>query len=71
MTKPNSPEPLKDEQTTRFRNILKGDEDEAPARPPEPSTSVLDRIPRAVEFCTSSSQVTRGAPPGCQTISRG
>ena len=29
MTKPNSSEPLKDEQTARFRTILKGDEDEA------------------------------------------
>lgn len=49
MNKPNPSEPLKDEQTARFRNILKGDEDKEPTRPPEPSTSVLDRIPRADE----------------------
>jgi len=47
MTKPNSSEPLKDEQTARFRNILKGDEDEQPTRAPEPSRSILDRLPRA------------------------
>jgi hypothetical protein len=49
MTKTNSSDPLKDEQTARFRTILKGDEDEEPARPPEPSRSILDRFPRAAK----------------------
>ncbi len=47
MTTNNSANPLKDEQTARFRTILKGDADEEPPRPPEPSRSVLDLLPRA------------------------
>jgi hypothetical protein len=43
MTKPNSSDPLKDEQTARFRNILKGDENEEPTRSSEPSRPVQDR----------------------------
>lgn len=52
MTKPNSSDPLKDEQTARFRAILKGDEDETPPRQPAPDSSprsFLDRIPRAAK----------------------
>ncbi len=45
----NSADPLKDEQTARFRAILKGDEGEEPTRPPEPSRSILDRFPRAAK----------------------
>lgn len=47
MTKPNSSEPLKDEQTARFRTILKGDEDEQPKRASDPPRSILDGLPRA------------------------
>lgn len=47
MTTNNSADPLKDEPTARFRNILKGDQDEEPPRPPEPSRSLLDLLPRA------------------------
>jgi hypothetical protein len=49
MTKPISSDPLKDEQTTRFRNILKGDKDEEPKIPPKSSPPVPDRVPQAVE----------------------
>ena len=39
MTKPNSSDPLKDQQTARFRDILEGDEDghRTHSRPPAPS----------------------------------
>ncbi len=57
MTRTNSSDPLKDDQTARFRAILKGDDDEEAARPPEESPrSVLDRFPRASKPAS--------APPG-------
>lgn len=56
MTTNNSADPLKDEQTARFRTILKGDADEEPPRPPEPSRSVLDLLPRAPKHAST--------PPG-------
>lgn len=52
MTRPNSSDREKDEQTTRFRNILKGDEDEEPvipprSTPPDPEvTSSAAPVPR-------------------------
>lgn len=47
MTKPASPDSQKDDPTARFHTILDGDKEDAPARPPEPSRSILDRLPRA------------------------
>lgn len=63
MTKPNSSEPLKDEQTARFRNILKGDEDEQPTRAPEPSRSILDGLPRAPKPASPAPQPRATRPP--------
>lgn len=57
MTRTNSSDPLKDDQTARFRAILKGDDDEEAARPPDESPrSALDRLPRAPKPAS--------APPG-------
>lgn len=53
MTTNNSADPMKDEQTARFRTILKGDADEEPPRPPEPSRSVLDLLPRAPKHAST------------------
>ena len=61
MTTNNSADPLKDEQTARFRTILKGDQEEELARPPEPSRSVLDLLPRAPKHAS--------APPKPRTSS--
>jgi hypothetical protein len=49
MTKPNSSDPLKDEQTTRFRNILQGDKDEETALRPVSPAPVRERPPKPVE----------------------
>lgn len=56
MTKPNSSDPLKDEQTARFRAILDGDKEDEPTRAPESSRSVLDRLPRAVKTASPAPQ---------------
>jgi hypothetical protein len=49
MTRPNSSEPAKDEQTTRFRNILKGDMDEEVTIPPRLPPRVREQVPPASE----------------------
>lgn len=49
MTEFPSPDPQKDEQTARFHAILDGDKDDAPKPVPEPSRSILDRLPHAVK----------------------
>lgn len=49
MTKPNSSDPLKDEQTARFRNILQGDKDEETALRPVSSAQVTERQTKPVE----------------------
>lgn len=58
MTKSNSSDPLKDDQTKRFRTILKGDQDEeSPTPAPAPDSaprSFLDRIPRAPKTASTS-----------------
>ena len=47
MTKSTSPDSQKDDPTARFHAILDGDKEDEPARPPKPSRSILDRLPRA------------------------
>lgn len=50
MTESESPNPQKDDQTARFRAIMDGDKDDGPMPlPPEPSRSILDRLPRAAK----------------------
>ena len=61
MTKSTSPDSQKDDPTARFHAILDGDKEDEPARPPKPSRSILDRLPRAPK--PASPPVT-----GCQTV---
>jgi hypothetical protein len=61
MTKKNSSDPLKDEQTARFRAILKGDEEEQPAPAQESPRSFLDRLPRAPKTASAPPEPTPAA----------
>ena len=60
MTKPNSSDPLKDEQTARFRNILKGDEELEPTQISEPSAPVTKRLPKPAETASNPPRKTGG-----------
>jgi len=60
MTKPNSSDPLKDEQTARFRNILKGDEELEPTQLSEPSAPVTKRLPKPAETAANPPRKTGG-----------
>lgn len=60
MMKTNSSDPAKDDQTTRFRNILRGDSDEEVASPPKsPSSTVPDRVSDGLE-AVSRTRSARG-----------
>jgi hypothetical protein len=63
MTKTNPAEPLRDEQTARFRTIMDGDNEDEPKRPlPEPHRSVMDRLPRAAKLASPPSEPAAQLP---------
>jgi hypothetical protein len=73
MTTPNSHDPNKDENTTRFRTILSANEDEEPPKQtPPPARSILDNLPHAPKKAEAApeanppkrrDQVKPAAPP--------
>ena len=62
MTKSTSPDSQKDDPTARFHTILDGDKEDEPARPPKPSRSILDRLPRAPKLASPPAAPPRQLP---------
>jgi hypothetical protein len=63
MTKPNSSDPLKDEQKDRFRAITTEQADEESLPPQEPAhRSLLDRLPRAAKSASPPPETPRRLP---------
>jgi len=56
MPTPNSNDPMKDENTARFRSILNSSEEEEAPKPAKPSRSVLDLLPRPATRTESAPQ---------------
>lgn len=57
-----SSDPQKDEQTARFRAILRGDDEQSPAPLQEPPRSFLDRLPRAQKTASASPEPSTAKP---------
>lgn len=62
MTDSKSPDPMKDEQTARFRAILDGDEEDKPAPASGSTGSIMDRLPRAAKPASPPSDPPRQPP---------